>query len=103
MLLNPFFSYHFGDGWALTSSPQITANWIATGDKWTVPVGGGVSKVLRIGELPLKFEVAALQRGPANREPRPLAILGHIDFRLFRATCSTGPNEGTLIRTLCPL
>jgi hypothetical protein len=25
MLLNPFFSYHFGDGWAFTSSSEITA------------------------------------------------------------------------------
>ena len=30
MLLNPFVSYHFGEGWALSSSPQIMANWIAT-------------------------------------------------------------------------
>jgi len=59
MLLNPFFSYHFGDGWALSSSPQITANWIATGAKWTVPLGGGISKVVRVGELPIKLEVAA--------------------------------------------
>jgi hypothetical protein len=59
MLLNPFLSYHFADGWALSSSPEITANWIATGNKWTVPVGGGVSKVVRVGELPLKLEVGA--------------------------------------------
>jgi hypothetical protein len=59
MLLNPFFSYHFADGWALSSSPEITANWIATGNKWTVPFGGGVSKVVRVGDLPLKLEVGA--------------------------------------------
>jgi hypothetical protein len=59
MLLNPFLSYHFADGWALGSSPDITANWIAPGNKWTVPLGGAVSKVVRIGELPLKLEVAA--------------------------------------------
>lgn len=59
MLLNPFVSYHFGDGWALSTSPEITANWIATGNKWTVPLGGGVSKVVRIGEVPLKLGVAA--------------------------------------------
>jgi hypothetical protein len=72
MLLNPFFSYHFGDGWALSSSPEITANWIATGNKWTVPVGGGVSKVIRIGELPVKLEVAAYYnaiRPTATQDP----------------------------------
>ena len=31
LLLNPFISYHFGDGWSLGSSPDITANWIASG------------------------------------------------------------------------
>ena len=31
MLLNPIIGYHFGDGWALSSSPEITANWIASG------------------------------------------------------------------------
>jgi hypothetical protein len=72
MLLNPFGSYHFADGWALTSSPEITANWIATGNKWTVPVGGGVSRVVRIGELPLKLEVAAYYnaiRPTASQDP----------------------------------
>ncbi len=72
MLLNPFFSYHFGDGWALISSPEITANWIASGNKWTVPIGGGGSKVVRFGELPLKFEVAAYYnaiRPTASQDP----------------------------------
>ena len=72
MLLNPFFSYHFGDGWALSSSPEITANWIASGNKWTVPFGGGMSKVVRIGELPLKLEVAAYYnaiRPTASQDP----------------------------------
>jgi hypothetical protein len=50
MLLNPIIGYHFADGWALSSSPEITANWIANGNKWAVPIGGGVSKVIRIGE-----------------------------------------------------
>src|SRR5262249_53116653 len=50
MLINPKISYHFGDGWALSSSPEITANWIVGGDKWTVPIGGGVSKTVRFGD-----------------------------------------------------
>ena len=37
------------------SSPNITANWIASGGKWTVPVGGGFSKVIRLGEQPIKL------------------------------------------------
>ena len=59
MLLNPIIGYHFADGWALSSSPEIKANWIANGNKWTVPVGGGVSKVIRIGDQPLKLGLFA--------------------------------------------
>lgn len=72
MLLNPFLSYHFGDGWALSSSPDITANWIASGNKWTVPLGGVVSKVVRIGQLPAKLEVGAYYnaiRPTASQDP----------------------------------
>jgi hypothetical protein len=59
MLLNPIIGYHFADGWALSSSPEITANWIANGNKWAVPIGGGVSKVIRIGEQPLNLGLFA--------------------------------------------
>jgi hypothetical protein len=49
-----FVNYNMDDGWYLTSSPSITANWEAdSGDKWTVPVGGGVGKIFRIGEQPM--------------------------------------------------
>jgi hypothetical protein len=59
LLLNPFISYHLGDGWAISSSPDITANWIASGGKWTVPVGGGFSKVIKIGDQSLKLGLDA--------------------------------------------
>lgn len=49
-----FVNYNLADGWYLTSSPIITANWEAdrSSDEWTVPVGGGVGKIFRIGSLP---------------------------------------------------
>ena len=59
LLLNPIISYHFGDGWALSSSPEITANWLDSGNKWTVPVGGGLSKTFRLGEQPIQLGVYA--------------------------------------------
>jgi hypothetical protein len=59
LLLNPFISFHFGNGWALSSSPNITANWLSTGEKWTVPVGGGLSKTFRLGEQPIKLALDA--------------------------------------------
>ena len=46
----PFVNYNFDGGWYLTSSPLITANWEAdSGDIWTLPVGGGIGKVFKIG------------------------------------------------------
>ena len=59
LLLNPIVSYHFGEGWSVDSSPNITANWIASGGKWTVPVGGGFAKAVRVGEQPIKLELDA--------------------------------------------
>jgi hypothetical protein len=49
LFLDPFFNYHFADGWFLGSSPEITANWIASGGKWTVPVRGGFGKAFYLG------------------------------------------------------
>jgi hypothetical protein len=72
LLLNPFVSYHFGDGWALSSSPSITANWVSKpGQQWTVPVGGGVSKTFRFGSQPVKLAFDAYDnviRPEAHRE-----------------------------------
>ena len=48
-----FANYNLDDGWYLTSAPIITANWKGrSGNKWTVPVGGGVGRIFRIGKLP---------------------------------------------------
>jgi hypothetical protein len=55
LLINPFVSFHFGNGWSVSSSPDIEANWIASGGKWTVPIGGGISKVVRVGGQSIKF------------------------------------------------
>ena len=56
LLINPFISYHFGDGWSIGSSPNITANWLAKpGQQWTVPIGGGLSKLVRLGSQPVKL------------------------------------------------
>src|SRR5215831_10292494 len=59
LLLNPFVSFHFADGWSVGSSPNIAANWIASGGKWTVPAGGGFGKAIRLGEQPIKLDLDA--------------------------------------------
>ena len=49
----PFANYNMADGWYLTSSPLVTANWKnSASDTWTVPLGGGVGRVFRLGSLP---------------------------------------------------
>jgi hypothetical protein len=51
-LLQPFVNYNFPNGWYLTSTPAITANWEAEDkrNRWTVPIGGGIGKVMFRGE-----------------------------------------------------
>lgn len=54
MTLQYFINYNLPDGWYLTSSPINTANWEAdSGDRWTIPLGGGVGRLFRIGKLPV--------------------------------------------------
>ena len=56
----PFVNYNLDDGWYLTSAPLITANWEAdSDDTWTVPLGGGVGKIFRIGNQPMNVSAAA--------------------------------------------
>jgi len=60
MLLQPFVNYNFGHGWAVTSSPIVTADWKASSaNKWTVPIGGGVSKLFKLGPLPINTSLQA--------------------------------------------
>ena len=60
MLLNPFINYNLDKGWYLTSSPNILANWEAdSDDRWTVPVGGGVGKIFKIGKQPMSASLTA--------------------------------------------
>ena len=56
-----FLNYNLDAGWYLTSSPTITADWEAdSDDRWTVPVGGGVGKLVRFGEQPVDFKLQGL-------------------------------------------
>ena len=52
-LLQPIINYNYPGGWYLTSVPIITANWEAdSGDQWTVPLGGGIGKIVKFDNFP---------------------------------------------------
>ena len=58
-LAQPFVNYNLPHGWYLTSSPVITANWLAASDqRWTVPIGGGFGRIFRIGDQPVSANIA---------------------------------------------
>src|SRR4029453_14666644 len=47
-------NYNIADGWYVTTGPIIPADWKAGGgQRWTVPVGGGVGKLFKLGKLPI--------------------------------------------------
>jgi len=51
-----FIQYLFGDNWQIGMAPNILIDWKADQDnRFTVPVGLGIGKLVRIGPLPVKF------------------------------------------------
>jgi hypothetical protein len=70
MLLQYFINYNLKKGYYLTSGPIVTANWNAngsgeaatgndttSGNVWTVPFGGGVGQIRRLGFQPINWTV----------------------------------------------
>jgi len=58
--IQPFVNYNLDDGWYLNSSPLITANWSAdSSDRWTIPIGGGLGKVFKLGKQPVNASLSA--------------------------------------------
>ena len=57
-----FINYNIPDsgGLYLTSAPIMTADWEAdSNNRWTIPIGGGVGKIFRIGKQPVNGQVSA--------------------------------------------
>ena len=64
MTLQYFINYNLKKGWYLSWATIVTANWeAASGNAWTVPVGGGLGRVFRLGLQPVN--VAAQLYGNA--------------------------------------
>jgi hypothetical protein len=59
-LLEPFVNYNLAKGWYLITDIIITANWKADpSNRWTVPLGGGVGKLFKIGNQAMNARVEA--------------------------------------------
>jgi len=58
MLDQYFITRNLKKGWYVTSAPIITANWKApSGNVWTVPFGGGLGRVQKLGSQPVNWNV----------------------------------------------
>ena len=56
MLLQWFVNYNMKKGWYLATSPIVTADWRASsGNQWTVPMGGGVGRIMKLGFQPVNL------------------------------------------------
>lgn len=58
MVLQPFINYNLPDNWYLVSDMDMIANWNSEDEqRWTVPVGGGVGKLIKVGEYAINTRV----------------------------------------------
>ena len=58
-LLQPFVNYNFKGGFYLVSAPILTVDWTAdSGNRWTVPLGGGIGKIFHLGKLPVNTQLS---------------------------------------------
>jgi len=55
-----FINYNLPHGWYLSSAPIMTANFEAnSSETWTIPIGGGVGKLFKIGKQPINIQCHA--------------------------------------------
>lgn len=62
LYIQPFVNYNLPHrrGMALSFSPGITCDYTrASGDRWTVPIGIGISQMLKIGTQPVSISLGA--------------------------------------------
>jgi hypothetical protein len=59
-LFQYFINFNLSNGWYLTTSPTLTANWEASSsDRWSIPWGGGVGRLVKFGNQPVDFKLQA--------------------------------------------
>lgn len=77
----PFINYNMKDGWYLSAAPVITSNWSAdSSQQWTVPIGGGIGKVFKIGKQPINASVRAYHNLESPRNGSDWQLQFQIQF-----------------------
>jgi len=70
--------------WFFVYAPLITANWDSPGEKWLVPVGGGIGKTFKVREHPWAWSVQgyynAIKPDPAPDWVVRFSIVAAIPF-----------------------
>ncbi len=57
--IQPFARLFLGEGWSVGYSGNVLADWKARDDDvWTVPIGVGISKIVKFGRLPVNLQIA---------------------------------------------
>ena len=60
LVVRPTVLYGLGNNWALVTDLVIVANWEANADnRWTVPLGGGISRFITVGDQPMMVRLDA--------------------------------------------
>jgi hypothetical protein len=82
LLIQPFVNYNLVAGWYLTTSPVITSNWEATSNnnRWLVPVGGGIGKIVHIGKQPVNAYVQCFKNVSRPDGTTPWSLRFQIQF-----------------------
>lgn len=63
MSVQPFVFYNLDAGWYVASLPLITADWTVPDHKWTVPLGGGIGRVIPLGDVIVNARFDAYYNG----------------------------------------
>jgi len=81
MLIQPFINYNFDHGWYATTAPIITGNWTArASDQWTVPVGGGMGRLFKIGPLPVNTQLQAFYNADRPKDTAQWQLRFQLQF-----------------------
>lgn len=81
MLLQYFVNYNLKKGWYISSAPIITANWKASsGNVWTVPFGGGVGRIMKLGFQPVNITAQFYGNAAHPTSGSPWGVRAQIAF-----------------------